>query len=404
MRRDVKVGLAVGAVILTIAVAYWGSKKQTEINLADSSDAARQENQKAMDQIFANKTEATPGRTRPQGSPQRPRPVQRPTPAAPATIDRSASHPVNRPVQRPAAEAADRGPSDAIPPQTRPEVQPAAVAESPALPPRVDSPIPTADSSEKTAPAQALPVPLPAPQLTQPSAAAGDRPTLAGVTPITTTRPAPHTPARPVNQTPPGNTTLIAAGQAEPAARQPGAPVERVHVIRPGDTFASIAEEYYGSQRYTTLLVQANTGLDPKRLAVGAAVKIPPSPATAVPDSPAAGPKAGTPNTGAPKAGVPNGSATNPNAPKAGAPKAGTTNGTATNPNAPKAGASNTYTVKEGDTFYAIAEQTLGSATRWTEIYQLNKSMVGSDPSMLKVGQVLQLPKGPTPASSTGRD
>ena len=50
---------------------------------------------------------------------------------------------------------------------------------------------------------------------------------------------------------------------------------------------------------------------------------------------------------------------------------------------------SHTYTVKGGDTLTSIAARELGSATRWTEIGQLNGL---ADPYHLTVGQQLRMP------------
>lgn len=52
-----------------------------------------------------------------------------------------------------------------------------------------------------------------------------------------------------------------------------------------------------------------------------------------------------------------------------------------------------TVTVRAGDTLAAIARQVLGDARRWKEIHALNKGVIGNDPSKLRVGQVLRLPR-----------
>lgn len=59
---------------------------------------------------------------------------------------------------------------------------------------------------------------------------------------------------------------------------------------------------------------------------------------------------------------------------------------------APAAAAAKTYTVKKGDSLWAIAKKYLGSGSRYTEIYNLNKSVIGSNPSLIYPGQVLTLP------------
>ena len=53
------------------------------------------------------------------------------------------------------------------------------------------------------------------------------------------------------------------------------------------------------------------------------------------------------------------------------------------------------YLVKKGDFLYGIAgnEDMFGDPTKWTEIYEANKDVVGDDPSMIYPYQVLKIPK-----------
>jgi len=55
-------------------------------------------------------------------------------------------------------------------------------------------------------------------------------------------------------------------------------------------------------------------------------------------------------------------------------------------PPAPK-----TYTVKPGDTLWAIAKKTLGDGGRWREIYNNNTDVIGKDPNLIFPGQVLRI-------------
>ncbi len=52
-----------------------------------------------------------------------------------------------------------------------------------------------------------------------------------------------------------------------------------------------------------------------------------------------------------------------------------------------------TYVVQGGDSLSKIAEAELGDSTRWTEIYELNKDIIGDNPNLIKPGQKLRLPK-----------
>lgn len=51
-----------------------------------------------------------------------------------------------------------------------------------------------------------------------------------------------------------------------------------------------------------------------------------------------------------------------------------------------------TYTVKAGDTLWAIAKQFLGNGSRYPEIYELNKAIIGPDPNLIHPGQVFAIP------------
>lgn len=131
------------------------------------------------------------------------------------------------------------------------------------------------------------------------------------------------------------------------AATPSTAAVEK-HRVQPGDTLSSLAVQYYGSERHTRLLIDANKQLgDPDRLKIGEVVNLPPAPVA----------------TQAP------GSALKP-----------------------ASHGARSYTVRSGDSFYVIAQSQLGDASRWNELYELNRAVVGSDPASLKVGQVLMLP------------
>lgn len=50
------------------------------------------------------------------------------------------------------------------------------------------------------------------------------------------------------------------------------------------------------------------------------------------------------------------------------------------------------YTVEEGDTLFSIARHELGKASRWVEIYELNRNVLGADHDYLRPGLQLVLP------------
>jgi nucleoid-associated protein YgaU len=53
-----------------------------------------------------------------------------------------------------------------------------------------------------------------------------------------------------------------------------------------------------------------------------------------------------------------------------------------------------TYKVAEGDTLFNIARYELGKASRWAEIYELNREVLGKDYNYLTPGMQLMLPDG----------
>lgn len=50
-----------------------------------------------------------------------------------------------------------------------------------------------------------------------------------------------------------------------------------------------------------------------------------------------------------------------------------------------------TYTVRNGDTLSAIAQQRYGKASRWHAIFDANRDQL-DDPDLIRPGQVLKLP------------
>lgn len=133
------------------------------------------------------------------------------------------------------------------------------------------------------------------------------------------------------------------------------------HRVQAGDSLETLAQTYYGNRKYAKFLADSNPQIvDPAKPTVGAFVKIPPLPAD-IEAKPA--------------------SSTRSPAEKAAAPVSADASG------------KRTYKVKSGDSFYRIAREQLGNATRWKELLALNKTVVKGDPTQLQVGQTLVLPE-----------
>ena len=65
---------------------------------------------------------------------------------------------------------------------------------------------------------------------------------------------------------------------------------------------------------------------------------------------------------------------------------------TPTPPEPPEPKPLRTYKVKSGDTLSEIAKKKLGNSSRYLEIYNLNKDIIGSNPNKILPGQILKLP------------
>jgi nucleoid-associated protein YgaU len=119
------------------------------------------------------------------------------------------------------------------------------------------------------------------------------------------------------------------------------------YTIQAGDNLESIAAAKLGNARAWNDIVKANPGLDVRRLAIGAKIKLP---ARAVPT-----------------------------------------------PTVKAALAANEYEIKAGDTLEKIAKATLGKETRWREIHDANPKL---NPSRLQPGTRIKLPSKPTDVSA----
>ena len=52
------------------------------------------------------------------------------------------------------------------------------------------------------------------------------------------------------------------------------------------------------------------------------------------------------------------------------------------------------YVVSEGDSLWDIAIETMGDGTRWEELYEVNRNVIGDDPLRLRIGMRLRIPDG----------
>ena len=127
---------------------------------------------------------------------------------------------------------------------------------------------------------------------------------------------------------------------------------DKVHTINPGETLAAISRRYYGQESMAVALAKYN-GLDnPDHVVAGQSLRIPPIQAIE------------------------------------------TARPAASKPEAPTTGGARTYTVKPDETLSEIAQRVLGTARRWEELFELNRSIL-SDPNAIRAGMELRLPENP---------
>jgi nucleoid-associated protein YgaU len=167
-------------------------------------------------------------------------------------------------------------------------------------------------------------------------------------------------------QSPSRQTTLA---EATSPRRQDGAPAPtvatdssaRTHVVKVGDTYSKISLAVYGTSKHYADIELANPGVDPTRLKPGTTINLP---------AVAAKQPSGTPAV----------------------------SGAAATIDPQKE-----YKVQPNDSLYTISLRLYGKADRMEKIYELNKSAIGDDMARLKLGMVLKLPEPPTQTTAAAQ-
>lgn len=157
------------------------------------------------------------------------------------------------------------------------------------------------------------------------------------------------------------------SGVAPASASLPLASSDRPYTVGPDDSFWSISEKAYGDGAYYRALYAYNSDRYPhaEDVRVGSVLDLP-DVATLKRRFPELIGNAATAATANPTL------------------TAGASRGT---------GAAS-YVVQDGDTLFEIARKQLGKASRWTEIYQLNRAALGDNLENLRPGLPLALPTG----------
>ena len=155
---------------------------------------------------------------------------------------------------------------------------------------------------------------------------------------------------------------LSDANAAQQPLAKPG-----TYVVQPNDNYWAISEKLYGTGAYFRALARHNRGdvPDEDRLGVGDEILAP-----AVSELEKAYPDL---------------------CPKPGHRRAAERRASLVSTPS-RAGAGRVYTVQQGDTVFDIARYELGKASRWVEIIQLNRSLLGDQIDYLTPGMKLVLP------------
>ena len=193
------------------------------------------------------------------------------------------------------------------------------------------------------------PVETPAARGTEAVAARESRPTTSSSTSSGRRRSNRRSSPSTSNTTPAVSSTVTPA-QPSAEATASGRTSGWSYEIKSGDTLQKIASRVLGDGGRWREIQDANPGLDPLKLFVGARIQLP-------------------------------GSASSPSRKASETPAKGRSQRVA--------GSSGDYLVKKGDVLSRIAQRELGSSKRWREIVELNP---GLDPNRLLVGARLRLP------------
>lgn len=165
--------------------------------------------------------------------------------------------------------------------------------------------------------------------------------------------PLPETTAAGWSQSPTRQDAAIA--RPSNVASTPVTTTARTHVVKVGETYSSISSAAYGSSKFYAHIEHANPGIDPTRLKPGTTITLP-----AIDTKPAA----------------------------AGA--------AVRQPPQKTVDARTEYKVQPNDSLYTISIRLYGKADRVDKLYDLNRAAIGDDMARVKVGMVLKLPEPPT--------
>jgi LysM repeat protein len=361
MRKEVKLGFAIGGVVLAVVIVWVLS-----VGGSDKSKTQAGAGAKATD------TTAAKSITPSSDSLNTEKPVVAPAPApAESVAVRNDAQPTTAPSEATASAEKSRTNGDLDWGKLLNGDQ--------QIPLIAQTPSPAGNSTNVTAaPAAPAVTPVDQPKIADLANAPADAPQapasnqlVAGVTDQAPTV-VPNVPTTPTEATvvPPPQNVAVDPSLVAPTTR-PAIAASRTHTVQKNETISSIAAAAYGSANYYPHILRANPNLDPKKLKVGMSIVLP-EVADVKPSD------------------VPGGS----EAAHATATPAASRSG-------PAIDATKEYKVQPNDSLYKISVKLYGRSDMADKIYQLNKEKIGADPAKVKLGMVLKLPSAPTVTTST---
>lgn len=166
---------------------------------------------------------------------------------------------------------------------------------------------------------------------------------------------APHGPSKPAKSLP----SVAAEDSAGTLGTSAVPTAGSTHVVRSGETFSSIAQAVYGSAAYYPHLIRANPQANPNNLKLGTAIVIPKL------EDVKATPAPGEHKTAA----------------------------ALTVADDVKLDPTKQYRVVAGDSLYKISIKVYGKPTYVEALHEKNKQLIGSNATKLKLGMILELPE-----------
>jgi nucleoid-associated protein YgaU len=168
--------------------------------------------------------------------------------------------------------------------------------------------------------------------------------------------------------------------------RRAGPGAMTLYTIKAGDSLGSIAAEWFGRAVHWPLILDANPGLEPKRMQIGQQIILPSRDLPQRLAEAKAKNDDGRARKGPRRAGQ---------GPDESAPAANRA-ATAAEDRSGVPGAAE-HIVRSGETLSAIAKQHYGKTSAWRRIYDANRALIGKDPDALEVGMVLVIPREDNP-------